>query len=1156
MQGLYDKVKAASPDNTAYGLTNLHEFTAEAFSNPTFRDHLKSLPDPGVPNASLWQSFKNVVSKILGARPGSESTMLDRVMETGQRLINENQTRATEPDPTPPLHKINDKVRDFVAQRDAVGAKVAESMAGRMGGIKPAIQKTILAMVNGREIAKTLKSFGVASGEKIINARGNAEDRTNAYNKANMTAIKMLKDLPQEDMAKLRSAAATTVLRLDPTKSAENQSAETRTAMAKDPELYKRWTEGRRDYMAMSPEGRAAYDAMSNLRKMHQVAGVTTAVDQFVKRTMPDQVKGFETDPARTYQMDNASHSDPALALQNWTKAMADRKAGLDELIAAGKLKNNDKVLDEHKDLQAWSNRMARAVAELNEPPNFHLSHGQGDYFAAGRLPLDAKGMPDQAAVAKLQAMLKAAGFGDRQLELSNENPGVYARTTDHVQNDKLAAVFDDAAEKGILDKEHGVKRGPIGQNEARAIQPEVLKSLMKQMKNNPPNTDGLDPVAAEKLTKAYEQHLSEISSQMLDALSDSSAAKVLATKEYVQGYTNKMDEAFREGAANSARMLANMSVSNDMSEGLAGVRDEMKALKGTKTPTSQIEMAQNAMNELLTRQASKPLGKPSGLVSALKQISYKFELASPAYATLLLSQNLTLGLPKLGSRVGYAQAAKDYAATAGDSFKALRAGFMDSASAGKNQALRGFAEGSTMGLREENLKAAGLSDKLAKYLTKLDNMGLFNSSSQTHMVAPNEEEEGAGTVARLARMSGSYTLAAEMQPRLHMALAALRSGEAKGMSPDKILDFAQKMIRESSFEFNSATASRLQSRGGPLGELSPLLTQFSKFRTELTTRLYREVEDAFGKGASDEDRTAARKFLLGHLAATTALAGTLGLPMVGVLASVYDKLADWTTGDPTHDVVASYRGLLSTMFGSSTGEAIARGAPRVLGADFSKAGEGTMVPFLSDALTGLTEKRKLEDAEKDWLKRVAGPSIGLAADWAFGLRDIANGDYLRGLAKMVPEGLRGPVEAAEIAKYGYRDKNGQPLKIEGQTMTPGAQDVIEKVFGIEPAKEQEYDELARTASGLNTRKQIQSQNIQQHMQQAFERGDQQNLAYWQDQGGPVWMQQHPGTEPPIMAFERQLRAKTIQNAMSLPAGTNRRDLLARGMLTGAYNPH
>jgi hypothetical protein len=632
-----------------------------------------------------------------------------------------------------------------------------------------------------------------------------------------------------------------------------------------------------------------------------------------------------------------------------------------------------------------------------------------------------------------------------------------------------------------------------------------------------------------------------------MDLMPSSSATKLLAKKENVQLATKDIGAAFQYRAAAASRRFGHLSTSSDYSAAISAMRDELKAVKSNPDiPIEKQELAQRALQQLLVNQVDRPTRPPTAAISALKGISYRMELASPAYAALLHSQVYTLVLPRLGSVVGYVKGAKYLAQSAPDMFRTLKGMMLDE-------------HWTTGGIRPDNMKAAGLSQEKANLLAEADNRGLISGSSFTKQMAPNEE--GSGTLAKVANISSAFILYCEMHPRVLATLAADRAWnemptERQGQFKGDKWNFIEQMVNKSSLDFSASNNARIQSRAGPLGETAPLFTQFTKFRSMLTTQLYRDFEAGFvRKDASPEERQQARSFLLGHLAATTMLAGSLGMPMVGVLASVADKLADWATGDPTHDFIASYRGWLTHMYGATAGEAIARGLPRLAGADFSKASEATLVPWVSDALMIGTEKRKLEDAESDWLKKVAGPAIGLPVDWAKGLRDIANGDYLRGMQKMVPEGLHGGVEAAEAMKYGFRTKAGGPEQIGVHHLTPAAADIAMLALGITPAQNAEYDEVQRVASGLDTRKQIQSQNITQHLLQAYQRGDQANFAYWENQAGPVWMSEHPGTEPPIAHFGEALNAHMRQQAIGLPQGLNVRDIRARGMINFA-NPH
>jgi hypothetical protein len=83
--------------------------------------------------------------------------------------------------------------------------------------------------------------------------------------------------------------------------------------------------------------------------------------------------------------------------------------------------------------------------------------------------------------------------------------------------------------------------------------------------------------------------------------------------------------------------------------------------------------------------------------------------------------------------------------------------------------------------------------------------------------------------------------------------------------------------------------------------------------------------------------KSEARKFLLGHLAATTIFAGTLGLPFATLFAAAFDKLKDAADddGEPSN-IQAAWRNWLSDVLGHDAEEVIAKGAPRALGVDIS----------------------------------------------------------------------------------------------------------------------------------------------------------------------------------------------------------------------------
>ena len=67
MRALFKHVQKSGKVNGQYGMSNLDEFVAEAFTNPKFQEALKGVPAPaGSTLKSAWQWFVNIVARVLG----------------------------------------------------------------------------------------------------------------------------------------------------------------------------------------------------------------------------------------------------------------------------------------------------------------------------------------------------------------------------------------------------------------------------------------------------------------------------------------------------------------------------------------------------------------------------------------------------------------------------------------------------------------------------------------------------------------------------------------------------------------------------------------------------------------------------------------------------------------------------------------------------------------------------------------------------------------------------------------------------------------------------------------------------------------------------------------------------------------------------------
>jgi hypothetical protein len=402
-------------------------------------------------------------------------------------------------------------------------------------------------------------------------------------------------------------------------------------------------------------------------------------------------------------------------------------------------------------------------------------------------------------------------------------------------------------------------------------------------------------------------------------------------------------------------------------------------------------------------------------------------------------------------------------------------------------------------------------------------------------------------TALKAADAIGKY---AELIPRLITSFAArdlynkLGGYEHPVFGPMTVEQFVDHKINESQGAWNKSLSPRYTSaRGGMFGAATPMIDQFMGWQVRMSGKLYQETSNMF----DERTRPEATRWLMSHAGATMFFAGTLGLPLASVAASIYDRFANWVTGRDDNDVTASYRDFLSDTFGKDMGEVIARGAPRAAGMDFEHWGESTIFPG-STAINILFEKRKFEDAERDWAKSMAGPGIGEIANAYLGGRDMYNGDYLNGMIRMAPEILKAPAEAYRLYDRGFvNNLTGQKLPI-----TATGWDVLKTALGIDPGQYAEYEERRRDAQGLQTMRELDSSNIVRHLEQAYMRHDRGMFQDWMGEAHR-WQVDHPGLMPPQASFGRELETHMQQSAYArgtgLPVGVTPRDIGARGIL-------
>jgi hypothetical protein len=270
-------------------------------------------------------------------------------------------------------------------------------------------------------------------------------------------------------------------------------------------------------------------------------------------------------------------------------------------------------------------------------------------------------------------------------------------------------------------------------------------------------------------------------------------------------------------------------------------------------------------------------------------------------------------------------------------------------------------------------------------------------------------------------------------------------------------------------FDFQSSNTARQLGKRGFAGPITPLLTQFMSYTTQMTEKLYSEAASSVGKARFGEtpEETAerarqARTYLAGHLTAVTALAGSLGLPFAGAFAAGLEKLVNnFGPDDKPFDATASWRNFLAHVLGKDVGEVVARGIPRLAGLDLStRMGEAELLPF-----TGmLSDRRNFHDSFTAAFGKMSGASTDMFLGVADAAHQIGQGDVLGGMKMLAPVGLKNPLEAYRMSTEGYVDTQGRKLPI-----SAGAGAILYQLMGFSPEQKAEYSEQRNDDEQMRT---------------------------------------------------------------------------------------
>lgn len=1044
MQKVFQAAMLALQDHPefqgAHPFKNIHEFVAEAYTNPAFQKFLSKVDVvASTPTSStLWDKFKDAVRGLLGL---NKRTLLNEVFDAGGTLFSGPQATDVDGFAHQSIGATFDSIKNVVQG-------LGKDMPQWIQHLPSKTRQTLLGLATAGHI----KDW-VANSPTLVHMKEQVADFFRHYD----TKTRMIQDSRQEFYAFLRRVELKLHSMKDKGGYAENSARmqELGGEMSRmNVDLDKSWAANvqanpqltqadavafnrlQNKWKALDPELQGfvregvklnrKYYVMNTAAVMFNMLGThVTAHQNPLIQQMQSRLDLLKNDVATNAPIVDALHLDAR------SKHYADQ---LEATFADAKaLPETDEV---RKAVQ-FIERFYRAAVKN---PYLHLGR-DGNFYAAFNVHVDkanaaGKGA-DSTVLGELAAKYKAV-VGD----VSKDNNHVFLRFETMQQMQQFRA---DATKLGLVDGD--AQSGRINDkgvlNNAAGV-PQAIRLMVDKM-------DTLVDGMPEKVRDELRAGMTRI---FIEALPESSPQKANAQRKNggIPGYEADFVHSFAKRAEGMSSSIANSYTMPHFDQALRDMKDKIAELEQSQDNVAQ-EQSQEVFMELAQRFSNSINPVESPAIDAAKALGYNFYLAlSPAFMLVNTLQPYHLSLPVMGGRHGFVATAKAMGKAAGISMKLLHDTYV-----------KGWGEGKFTGIVDAELLTSKLDPAHADMVTALMQLGRLDFT-QAHELGrmASGGSHGWALAAKVASLGSHIT---EINNRLTTAIAAFdlemqktKAGESAEQRTQRAIDYAVKTVDATQFNYADHNTARYLGRHGAFGAVTPLLASFQQFSFQSMELLARLTRDAFMKinerpGMTKEEvkamRDGARTALAGLTATTSFLCGVLGLPFANVIAAAVDA-AGGSDDDPM-DIKIAIRNWLANIFGKDLGEVIARGVPRAVGIDISqRAG-------LQDVLPGsrfLTDKREFADKVKGGALSAFGPAVNAAVDMGIMASHLSNGDLMGALTLGLPLALRNPAKAIEAANHGYTTKTGNEIPLNVTSW-----DIMNQTLGFTPAKKAEQSE-------------------------------------------------------------------------------------------------
>lgn len=1026
-----------------YGLTNPHEFMAEALSNQKFQEflatvpidratanHLGIHPKGRAPNA--WDMVrhwvKKAVEKVTGVLPNFDSA-LDGILRVGdvltskhmqQHLMPQREARAAHDlvrkDALKMVDDAVDFVKDFVAKPENNTAERTAKLLnwrtleniGQLGN--SFFQNRVVQRIANAVEKRRVRAERIAE-QAEPNIREHARLRA-----ANPEAY--------EQLSTLRYAATMANLHPDvPLSDPSNSHLAGNKVVGKYVWQKAQHAELHKLYNKLPEEFKALYHADGKyFREQQEMMASGIQNNQILK----------------LFGVRDAALAE-RIRTGNLTDADRTSLGGNLEIIEeAGKLA---KIEGYYVPLMRHGDHVVRADTTVTLPGNAKIVRdGAGkvipnefEFTTAKEAEAYAKASPLEASIEKVWLDPKTGErLGANELDsVDRYRVSVQNRHVEFVEGKRAAqARAAELAKDGSLTVHEVVPRSVEPNARQGAEISTALGRLVKKLERSDAY-EAASPTDRAAMRRAIEE------AALASHGSTRISSKALPRRNVAGHSENAIKDMFTY-AQSASRYIAGLEHNAELEAAVKEMNEQLTVDHSKGGLYARTQIANEVTKRLNGDNGYQQGGKLAPIIKRAMSASFTDKLGSPAYSIINAMQVGMITMPYYAAKYG-----------PGRTFAALGKAYADiqaksvlgkGAAATVRQFARRGGAGDLMGLVKENLT----SDEKAMIDAHLE-LGTIDKSAGMEVGDLVKDYTGVGGKidAGLGYLEGivrEMPKAVETVNRSVTALAGYRMARAAGETHAQAIQSSVDAVNNTQFNYSPTNAPPVFNH--PLFKIA---LQFKKYGQGI----YQLIGTQIGRAMRNErpgDRAEAVKTLIGIAGTHMAMAGALGLPTEPFKYLLMGAAAAGLPVGTWSDVEDKVRKAAAATFGTTGGEAFSRGLPRLLGLDLSRMG--------LDSVTSFGEPRgKKESDVKSWLfDSVSGPVVSLGGDYVKGLQAVANGDFGKAAEQMIP------LKAASDSLRAYRQAS-EGKKTAGGTETSAPytpKEAALRVLGFGNAREAE----------------------------------------------------------------------------------------------------